>query len=66
MTEYDKSQAPFPDDLRERIYITAPGRGGGLREFIHVVASILVRLDAEQQVGVQSASRENDASQQKG
>lgn len=50
-----------PDDAvsnaqRREIIVTEAGEGGSLHEFVHALAAILARLDAEQRNGVQSDS----------
>jgi hypothetical protein len=52
MTQHDHNQ--HLDDLRKRVTLTEPGRAGGLAEFMHALAAILARLDAERQGRVQS------------
>lgn len=48
-----------------RIRLKPPGTSGGLTEFIHALAAILARLDAEQRGRVQSDSPQDPADQRK-
>jgi hypothetical protein len=43
---------------QSQITLTEPGRTGGLREFMHVLAAILARIDKEYQHRVQSQAPE--------
>lgn len=63
MPQHDHNQRL--DDLRERVTLTEPGRAGGLAEFIHALAAILARLDAERQGRVQSAPSQDTATRSK-
>jgi hypothetical protein len=54
-----------PDELYRRVHLDDPGRAGGLAEFIHALAAILARLDAEQHHPVQSDPPQNAADRHK-
>ncbi|NNJ12922.1 hypothetical protein EKD04_021575 [Chloroflexales bacterium ZM16-3] len=55
----------LPDDLRDRVRLDSPGRAGGMTEFVHALAAILARLDAEQRGRVQSEPPQGSAEERK-
>ena len=62
-------RTPQPDEshkeLFRRVRLGEPGRAGGLTEFVHALAAILARLDAEQHDLVQSEPPQDTADEGK-
>ena len=54
MTKRTRHPTASPEELFRRVRLDSPGREGGLVEFVHAIAAILARLDAEERRDVQS------------
>jgi hypothetical protein len=54
MAKRTRHPTTSPEELFPRVRLDSPGRDGGLIEFVHALAAILARLDAEERRDVQS------------
>lgn len=64
MAQHQADDAASKTQRRE-IIVTEAGKCGSLHEFVHALAAILARLDAEQRNRVQSDSPQNPPDQRK-